>query len=447
MSEIINEPGVKFNFSVNKKQEEFVTQVLKAVAGQSKARWFFIGGAVRGGKTSGVCATSILLHKMFPGTRSHVVRKTLPALKETVIPSVKKFIPENAVDYWFNSGKPYVQFKNGSQMVFFSENYDRDKDLDNWKGLETNWIFLEQLEELQEATFQKAIERAGSWYGPDPSSPIKIPPPFIFATFNPTERPFIRKIYDDYVAGKLDERFCFITALPTDNPYVTKEQFEAWKKMDNISYRRFVEGDWDAKDTTGLFAYSFNKLKHVDECAVYNKAVPLYLSFDFNYNPITCSVWQHDTLGNVIYQIDEFRLEKSDIYELCTAINNKYPKADFVVTGDATGRAHMAISKGNLTYYDVIRNSLNVSKTNLKTPTVNPSVSTTRVLLNAILDNHPNFKIHPSCKWTISDLAGVKVNETNDIDKRNVEVSHLLDTVRYYLHTFHKSFLKEINNS
>lgn len=52
---------------------------------------------------------------------------------------------------------------NGSVILFKSESYDRDKDLDWMKGLEVNGFLFEEINECQEQTFYKAFERAGAW--------------------------------------------------------------------------------------------------------------------------------------------------------------------------------------------------------------------------------------------------------------------------------------------
>ena len=75
-------------------------------------------------------------------------------------------------------------------------------------------------------------------------------------------------------------------------------------------------------------------------------------------------------------------------------------------------------------------------------PSVNPAVKDSRVLVNSILQNHPLY-IDPSCVHLIDDLKYVEVKEdTNDIDKtKDKHHSHLLDTFRYLLNTFHKDLI------
>ena len=65
----------------------------------------------------------------------------------------------------------------------------QDPELKSFLGLETNGVFIEQGEEASPELWQKAIERAGSWYI-DP-----MPPAFVFLTSNPHVIPTVFNQY------------------------------------------------------------------------------------------------------------------------------------------------------------------------------------------------------------------------------------------------------------
>ena len=138
------------------------------------------GGSIRGGKTFAGIGALLLLSKVFPGSRWAIVRDTLQTLKRTTIPSFWKVVPEHFVEK-YNQDTQTVTFTNGSQILFFAENYDQDKELYRWKGLEIN-VLLEEINELKEKTFNKAFERAGSHIIPGTT---KQPKPIIVGTCNP----------------------------------------------------------------------------------------------------------------------------------------------------------------------------------------------------------------------------------------------------------------------
>lgn len=227
-----------------------------------------------------------------------------------------------------------------------------------------------------------------------------------------------------------------------DNPHISHDEIEHVRlQLDNLSFRcEYLAEDVDVVGKP--FAYAFNKEKHVG-VTKYNQLHPLYLSFDFNVDPITCVAFQH--YDNWIYAVKEFRLSNSDIYQLCDQIKAYFPFAVYFVTGDATGQNRSAITAGNLNYYTIIKQKLSLNPPQLKVPGVNPAVSDTRVLMNSILQN-ANFVIDKeNCPYFIKDLQYVEVDNEGDIIKdRQSEFreADLLDCGRYYLNTFHKTFLK-----
>ena len=138
------------------------------------------------------------------------------------------------------------------------------------------------------------------------------------------------------------------------------------------------------EDKSGKFAYAFDKDKHVSKIPLqFNPDQPLYLSFDFNVNPISCLAAQH--YNETTYCLRSFKLENSNIYALCDVIVATYPGALVIVTGDATGRATTALVQDTLNYYKVIKQQLQLTDGQIKVTTINPSLVENRVVVNAVL--------------------------------------------------------------
>lgn len=432
-------PNVLFDATDNVKQQEFIKVALQCASGDLPYRFLFYGGAVRGGKTSVAMQLAIMFSQFYPKTIGTILRKDLAVLEATTKRSFFKFCPREII-HKTNELKKTVEFKNGSMIRFMGENYHRDKNATKFLGLEGNYYILDQAEEFQEQTFDYIIQRCGS----ERTQSAKEMKPLIICTFNPTFTWVKNRIYDKYVAGELKPPYYFLPALPTDNKFVTPDQFEVWKQMDEISYRRFIEGDWEAMDTTGRVAYAFSISKHVSHAAKIDKSKPIYLSFDFNVNPITCIVAQHGE--GWIHICKEYALPNSNIYELCRLIKKDYPNAHFIVTGDAAGRQRSALTDGNYTYISVIRTQLQISQIQSRFPTHNPPVEGSAVVLNTLFERYPKFYINPACKELIADLMSVKWKEQNtdkpSIDKSDTKRTHLLDCLRYYVSTFHPKVVK-----
>ena len=193
------------------------------------------------------------------------------------------------------------------------------------------------------------------------------------------------------------------------------------------------------------FAYMFNPDKHVTRGLTIDKSLPLYLSFDFNVDPITCiaAQWGHDWL----YVIEETRIQDSNIYDLCQQVKAKYGHHKLIVTGDASGKSRSALAKASASnYYKVIAKELNIPISNIKLPKKNPPIERTQIQLNAMLHNHPDFLIDgDKCPYLVQDLRLVEVDDKGQINKaKDKHLTHLLDTLRYLLNTFHSDWHKKL---
>ena len=423
-----SETSTETKFKAYPKQLQFIEAVFSG-----KYSFLTFGGGMGGGKSFVSIAILLMLARMYPKSKWCIIRESLPTLKRTTIETFKKLVPESFLQS-YNQSEHIAQFTNGSQIMFMPEDYYNDKDFDRFKGLEVNGFLLEQIEELQESLLNICLIRSGR------NRVEPMPKPIILATVNPTQTWVKQRIYEADIRGTLPSDWYYLRSVISDNPALSEDQtyMDQLNRLDPISYARYVDGDWSAFAVNNPFAYAFDELKHVvseQECE-YNSGKYLQLSFDFNIDPITCVV------GQDLNFIDEFRLEKSDIYELCDRIKAKYPKAVFIVTGDATGRASNALTKGNLNYYTVIKQQLQLADTQMKQPSINPAVEDRRVLTNSMLQNEP-IRISARCKYLIEDLKFVEVNEKGDIDKaKDKRRSHLLDCFGYYLNTFYKNYLK-----
>lgn len=428
------------DLSQNNKQETFFNTVLESIMGINQYKYFAYGGAIRGGKSFVTGALLLFLCNKYPRSRWHIIRQDIPVLEATTIPTMEKLIAGSNKWKWIRDRSNYrLIHKNGAQIFFKGENITRDPDLNDFLGLETNGIWLEQAEELSEKMWQKSLERTGSWYI-DP-----MPPSFIFTTFNPTQTWVKKKFYEPYINGELKEPFYFQSALPKDNPFVTESQWQNWENMHEKFRLQFIQGDWtDFADGDNRWAFAFEPEKHVGKCEI-NPLHEIWLSFDFNRNPITCLLVQH--YDNCIYVPRAVKLQNSNIYALCEHLRAILPpNALLMITGDATGKGTTALVQDNINYYTVIMQMLNISVGQLRVPTVNPKIEENQVLVNSLLSNYRWCIDKDNAEGLIYDLKYVKVMPDGKIDKGSREdptkQADILDCMRYFCNTEMKWFLQ-----
>lgn len=435
---------MKVFFKPKPKQQIFMDAVFSG-----KYIFLFFGGSAGGGKTYVGLATLILLSKIFTGSKWCVIRKDRTKLNETTIPTFYKIVPPRFM------AKPKVikgiaNFTNGSQIIFRGENFAYDKDLGWMDGFECNGFLIEEGQEIQLKTFEKSNLRAGRHIIKDTEDQ---PPKIIIVTGNPSQNWTKKKFVIPFREGTLQAPYYYLQSLMSDNDELSKSYLDSLSTLDSNTYKRFVLGDWDVIEVDKPFAYAFRPFPktlengkvlkpHIGILKPPIKSLPVYLSFDFNVDPITCLVIQSNG-KDWIRVHKEYRMQNSDIYKLCDVIKRDFKGYYLYVTGDPAGLARQAISRDNLNYYTVIKNELGLKLEQLRVPKSHQLTSNSRVLMNAMLERFPSIIFDADgCPFTISDLMYCEVKDGGTIDKSSDKhKTHLLDCWKYYLDTFWKRFV------
>ena len=217
-------------------------------------------------------------------------------------------------------------FKNGSQIMFMAESYDGDKELNKFRGLEINGAGIDEVNEIQEVTFNKVIERSGSWNGGG-VIPVKIA-----MTCNPTHGWVKTRIYDKWETNSLPDGWKYIPAKLTDNPYLSQEYIESLKKnMPEYEYQVFVEGRWDVKlegllfDRSELKTFTMEQIKGMEFDSILG-----YIDVADEGDDYLCFIVGKVAHGRVYITDVVFTDQNIDVtLPLCSGLINK-EKLDFV---------------------------------------------------------------------------------------------------------------------
>lgn len=225
------------------------------------------------------------------------------------------------------------------------------------------------------------------------------------------------------------------TKTSYDNPFLSKEEIdEARLQYDELTFNcEYLAQDVDLVGKP--FAYSFNATKHIG-IAQYNPSKELLISFDFNCDPIVAVAAQ--LYEDRLEFVKDFTLPNSDIYELCDRIMAYFPNALFLITGDATGHNRSALAKGNINYYTVIQQKLQVNDGQMMQPNINPAVSDRRVLMNSLLQNFKVIFDEENCPDLIKDMKYVEVDDNGDIKKdrsNDTRKADHMDAAGYLMNT------------
>ena len=436
------------NFKPFSKQAKFTDAVFSG-----KFTVIVYGGSIKGGKTTIGLAAIITLCKIYPKSRWAIVRADMPSIDRNIFPEFDKVLPTNFIkaDRRFSIKNPHIEFTNGSVLLFFPENYAKDKALNRWKGLNVNGFLLEEMNELQSESFYKAIERAGTWVIPD--TDIQ-PAPLIMGTCNPSLGYVKTLIYDKWEAGTLQSNYCYIPANIFDNPYLSEAYKESLKSLPKYQYQVFVEGNWNIRlKTGGEFFKKFELDEHLSDIKIDVEQL-IHISIDANVLPyIAVSIWQI--------------FKKNDVYDICQVheipcrdpdnsafnagrkvgkwLNDIGYNLKIQLYGDQTTKARNSIDPLKRSFYDLFVLGLKEQHYNIvdKFFRKNPIVAQTGEFINDVLSNrfdHIRIKIDESCSVSISDyidskedLNGniLKAKEKNKKGQSYEKNGHYSDCFRY----------------
>lgn len=450
------EQKVTVDLSKNPKQFEYYLEVMKACNGVSNKRKFAYGGAIRGGKTFVTLFIITQLCEKYPRSRWLVIRESFPAIQKTTVESFHKIIAGSDNWKWrLDRGNYYAENKKGSRVYFMAENITQDPQLNAFLGIEVNGIFLEQLEELSKEMWDMSISRSGSWYV-DP-----MPPAFIFTTFNPTQRWAKQFLYERWRKNELPDDFFYMTALPSDNAFVTQDQYNAWETMDERRKKTLVEGDWtDFDDTDPRWAFAFDN-RHIKPVLPFLPTFPVYLGWDFNRDPLSCVAAQFSPnighRGSFLHWIGEFS-EPVQLRELCMMIKARFPRNTLYVTGDSSGnKGDIGYERKNDTHYRMIQRYLNLSDRQMNLNKINLEHNDSRLLTNTMLSSYPNEFFAEKLQMPdgtlvdgvprlIEEYKNAKVDSDHHkaghlLKDRNAFKLDLFDASRYVRQTYFKRWL------
>ncbi len=188
-----------------------------------------------------------------------------------------------------------------------------------------------------------------------------------------------------------------------------------------------------------LWLFAFDRRKHTGHTE-YDPAAPLVLSFDFNRNPMTCTLFQH--VNGQVRGIDCIRIENATTRMVCEEIDRRYGQYHplYLVTGDCAGRNATTLSLIN--NYDVVKAYFGLSRSQMQYSGTNPRLADSRYFMNSLFEQYDIVFDAERCKPAIFDFENVLSDEENRPVKSSrdniAQQADFLDNVRYYFHRYYK---------
>lgn len=401
-------------------------------------------GGYGSGKTWCGSLLGIMLARKYAGSKGLVAAKTFTLLRDTTLVSYFEHLDNMGYklgkDYTYNKQEHKIKLNNGSEILF--------RDLDNpekIKSLNLHWIEIEECSQVGVGAVKQCLARLRGTVKPTWDKNFKYR---FFMHTNP--QPNKGWIYE-YFAGEKKQPNWRLVIAPTSNNIYLPEHFikELQNQYDEEYYKINVLGQF-GDYSSGLIVKGFTDLDNVCHLG-YNRFEPLYLTCDFNVDPM-CWIIAHKDDEN-IYFINELIVENTCTQAVAEEFCRKYPnhKGQIIICGDASGDYRNAQSE--FTNYMIIKKVLeNHGYTpQIKIRNFNPSIMSRIQAFNAKVKNfngEPHIFIDKKCKWLLYNIYNLSYKEgttivdvptlkqiQNDRDKKFLE--HPFDAASYLVEYFY----------
>lgn len=275
------------------------------------------GGAAGGGKSILLAFCAIRSALKYPKSKWLLGRSVLKTLRETTLKSfflvcdMQKLLP--TIHYEINHSNhktdpDTIKFFNGSTIHLKElELKPSDPNFDRLGSLEITGAFIDEVSQVSKRAWgvvQSRIRHDVTKNGLVPK---------ILGTCNPSKGWLYSEFYKPFKKELLSSDKAFIQALVTDNPDIDKTYIKNLSKLDTLSRRRLLDGDWDYED--GDFQImSYDKI--VDSFSnlyVLQRSIKKYITIDVARKGKDASVvrvWQG------LASIERHSFDKNSITEL-----------------------------------------------------------------------------------------------------------------------------------
>lgn len=397
------------------------------------------GGAAGGGKTAAIVAEAVTYALEYPKARIYIFRKTIPELKQSVVPEIYKQCADFinlAKGMSYNAQDRVFNFTNGSiiQLAYL----ENPQDMYRYQSAEIHLLLVDELTHFAQEEYEYLKTRVR---GTNPEQPLKvmcatnpgnIGHAWVKAYFIDITTP--EKIYKD----KNGNTRMFIPAKVSDHP------IEAFRdtytrqlsSLTNPDLRRaLLLGDWD------IFAgQAFNEwLREKEDGTPWHVVEPFavpqhwvkWFAYDYGYNTYAAGLWlTRDPATNRMYIYREFYQHEMSASK----------QAEMILMNDNAEAVNLRLADPSIwKQRGDVETGENIANIFQREGLIFQPANNDRMagknaiheLLAPMPDGLPGLQVFSSCANFIRTFPAlpVDVNRPEDIDTRAED--HLYDCLRY----------------
>ena len=214
------------------------------------------------------------------------------------------------------------------------------------------------------------------------------------------------------------------------SPFILPEEIaEARRNMSEKEFKQEFEASFETM--SNRVYHAFDRNLHVKRVK-FDPKKPILVGMDFNIDPMSAVLFQHDDEKKRIRVFDEIVLRNSNTFEMAEELERRYwrHKKKIVIYPDPAGGSKSTTSRGDSDMSILRSKGFKRLKYRRKHPRVRDRVNSVNRMLRAA-DGTVRCEIDHSCKELINSLEQTQYKKnSSDIDKKP-SVEHATDAFGY----------------
>lgn len=396
-----------------------------------------IDGSAGSGKTKFACYKTIMYALTYKNAEIYVIRKTRPALKQTVWKEIMKILQEMGIRIKPHLDDLTIRFLDTGSLISFVQIDDERK----IRSANLDMIYIEQVEELikyedfykTDILFRLGRGPACQKHGAYPQmlcvAQPESPHHWVYKRFHQMEES-VKQEYEmklkesnrngtpapDYneLLNNMQNRRKAIKFHYLENKWLPKEQLETYERLKYENYnlwQRFAEGEWVTLD--GKIYDNYKIVDEIPTCDFYTTGS------DFGYTNPACTLltgWR----GKDLYIVDEVYVKNardSEFAELSRKMlydNRMLPE-------------HLLTSVGDT------QNPNGIESLKMEGFPINEDYKKPLIISSVNQVKELNIYIHKNCENTIKEIESYvyEKNKNGESEKPVKFNDHAMDALRY----------------
>lgn len=404
---------------------------------QSPAFETLYGGAAGGGKTAAIVAEAVTYALEYPKARIYIFRKTIPELKQSVVPEIYKQCSEfinHAKGMTYNAQDRVFNFTNGSIIqLAYLENI---QDMFRYQSAEMHLLLMDELTHFTQEEYEYLKTRVRS----TGEHPLKV-----MSATNPGNigHAWVKAYFIDNTIAETvftDEHGntrMFIPAKVSDHPVEAfRETYsQQLNSLTNPDLKRaLLLGDWD------IFAgQAFNEWKREQDDKPWHVIDPFpiprhwvkWMAYDYGYNSYAAGLWiTRDPNTERLFVYREMYVHEMSVSK----------QADLIKLNDASESVFLRLADPSIwKQRGDVETGENIANIFQKSGLIFQPANNDRLagknaiheMLAPAADGLPKMQVFSSCGNFIRTFPALPMDQhrPEDIDTRAED--HLYDCLRY----------------